>query len=369
MARKGRVDRGLVHRKNTAGKSVWYVRLAHEGKECWFGSFPSKTKAREFYEARKVEQREGRLFPDRFQQGKAEPVVRTIDQFVEGYAGKSRHMYALYGNWWKHRLGGKRLNEIRPLILDEAQQTLKDQGLAPQTVLHYLKFLRHLLNLAVRDGKLLRNPFTQVKLPKVTTRRTRFLTTEEEKKLLEVLGTTYGPWARFAILTGLRRSEQFSMHWTDVDLERGMVTLPTTKAGGVQYIPLDDEAQRILKGLNSWQRSVWVFPSENPATPLDTRNFYSRVWIPAVKQAGIEWVTWHDLRHTFASRLAMSGASDGTIATLLRHSTTALVKRYAHLSPSHLRYAVQQAARFGLELTGNRDGIEMTAHATAGHDR
>jgi hypothetical protein len=60
-----------------------------------------------------------------------------------------------------------------------------------------------------------------------------------------------------------------------------------------------------------------------------------------------QWTTWCDLRHTFASRLAMTGHNEGTIAALLRHSTTALVKRYAHLSPSHLKAAVEGVAGFG----------------------
>ena len=55
----------------------------------------------------------------------------------------------------------------------------------------------------------------------------------------------------------------------------------------------------------------------------------------------MEDVGWHSLRHMFASRLAMSGQTEVTIATLLRHSTNALVRRCAHLSPSHLRAAVE----------------------------
>lgn len=61
----------------------------------------------------------------------------------------------------------------------------------------------------------------------------------------------------------------------------------------------------------------------------------------------MEGVSWHTLRHTFASRLAMSGASEGTIAALLRHSGTSLVKRYAHLSSSHLQQEVEKVAAFG----------------------
>jgi integrase len=83
------------------------------------------------------------------------------------------------------------------------------------------------------------------------------------------------------------------------------------------------------------EESVWVFPSENPETHLDPDNFYGRVYMTALEDAKLEGVTWHTLRHTFASRLAMSGQTEGTIATLLRHSTNALVRRYSHLSPSH----------------------------------
>lgn len=69
MARAGRKDRGLLSKKDSTGKAVWYVRLYHEGKERRFGSFPTKTAAREFYEKSKREQKDGRFFPERYQQG------------------------------------------------------------------------------------------------------------------------------------------------------------------------------------------------------------------------------------------------------------------------------------------------------------
>jgi len=69
--------------------------------------------------------------------------------------------------------------------------------------------------------------------------------------------------------------------------------------------------------------------------------------MPAVRAAGIEWATWHDCRHTFASRLAIEGHSETTIASLLRHSTNALVRRYAHLSQTHLKSSVETVASFG----------------------
>jgi len=132
-----------------------------------------------------------------------------------------------------------------------------------------------------------------------------------------------------------------------VDLEQGTLTLPHTKAGHVQHAFLNEEAKAILRGFDSWQKSKWVFPSENPATRLDQRNFTTRIFAPAVDDLDLDGVTWHTLRHTFASRLAMSGQGEGTIAALLRHSTTTLVRRYAHLSPTHLKSAVETVASFG----------------------
>jgi site-specific recombinase XerD len=72
-----------------------------------------------------------------------------------------------------------------------------------------------------------------------------------------------------------------------------------------------------------------------------------RTYREAVVDSGIEWATWHDLRHTFASRLAMQGVPLTTIAALLRHSTTNLVKRYAHLSPTYLKASIEEVSKFG----------------------
>lgn len=362
MARKGRLDRGLMSKLDSAGKRVWFVRLYHEGRERRFGSFPNKTKAREFYEKAKLEQKEGRFFPERYQHGGYELVEAVVDRYlltITTRKPKSQVEEQYFAQWWKRYFQGRRLNVVTVHALEDARQTLlktvivkgkngaPNKLMTPQRVNRYMAWLRHVLNGVVREGKLPSNPVLKLKMYKEPKGKTRFLSVKEEAILLEKLGPIYGPWARFAILTGLRQAEQFHLQWKEVDLERGILTLPTTKAGGVQYAHLNDEAISILRSLSSWQRSKWVFPSENPATPLDARNFYNRVWIPAVIGTDMERVTWHDLRHTFASRLAMNGQNEGTIAALLRHSTTALVKRYAHLSPSHLKAAVEGVAGFG----------------------
>ena len=343
--------------------------------ETRFGSFPTKTAAREFYEKAKREQKEGIFFPERYRRGGAETIEALIDRHLIGFGGntKSQRDERRFGAWWKVRLKGFRLQSITPAILEDARQFLLTEQppvrafktkqsirnvkhprtlriatmRQPATVNRYFEWLRKVLNVAVRDGKLATNAVCRLKLAKESKGKTRFLSLEEEATLAIALGPRYTAWARLAILTGMRQEEQFSLKWAQVDLDRGLVTLPKTKAKEIQYVRLNDESRQIFQGLTIGNRSVWVFPSETQETHLDPRNFYERVWIPAVQRAGIEWVTWHDLRHTFASRLAMAGHNDGTIAALLRHSTTALVKRYAHLSPSHLSAAVESVAAFG----------------------
>ncbi len=368
MARAGRKDRGLLSKRDSAGRVVWYVRLYHEGRERRFGSFPNKTAARDFYEKAKLEQKEGRFFPERYQVGGYAKLAEALDEYLAAFTGRSKRDEERYKKTWLELFPGARLNVLTPARLESVRAQLGEGGRSPQTVNRYMQFLRRVLNKAVRDGKLASNPVSRIKMFKEPAGQTRFLSPEEEQTLCEAVGQECAPWVRLAILTGMRQGEQFSLRWEHVDLERGLITLPATKAGGVQYVKLNQEAQAILRDLDAkvakaqavaeaeaiagkkdakTPRSVWVFPSENPETHADPRNFYRRIYLPKVKEKGLGGVTWHTLRHTFASRLAMSGATEGTIATLLRHSSTVLVRRYAHLSPSHLQEAVEKVAAFG----------------------
>jgi len=133
------------------------------------------------------------------------------------------------------------------------------------------------------------------------------------------------------------------------------------KSGGVQYVRLNEEAKGLFQDLIPGNKSVWVFPSENPATHADPGNFYRRHYLPVIKELCLTGVTWHTLRHTFASRLAMAGVTEATIASLLRHSGTALVRRYAHLSSSYLQEAVEKVSTFG---KSGKEPAVMSANPT-----
>jgi integrase len=109
-----------------------------------------------------------------------------------------------------------------------------------------------------------------------------------------------------------------------IDIQRDVLTSPTTKAGGVQYVRLSEEAKTLLQSLIPGNKSVCVFPSQNPETHVAPRNFYRRHYLPTVNELELTDVTRHTLRHTFASRFAIAGVTEGTIASMLRYSGTAL---------------------------------------------
>src|SRR5262249_48094712 len=114
-------------------------------------------------------------------------------------------------------------------------------------------------------------------------------------------------------------------------------------------LPMNSFVRGLLRSLASRLKSSHVLPSATEETPLDSQNFMNRIFTPALKRAGIQDFRWHDLRHTFASRLVMKGVGIRTTQELLGHADIRMTLRYSHLSPAHLLDAVEK-------LTGQRTG-------------
>jgi len=141
---------------------------------------------------------------------------------------------------------------------------------------------------------------------------------------------------------------------------------------------MNDTVRDILRTLPSRLKSSYVFPSATGETPLDARNYMNRIFNKALKVARIEDFTWHCLRHTFASRLVMTGVDLRTVQDLLGHKTITMTLRYSHLSTAHRLDAVQRLNRAPAlpgtrapesERTGTKTGTEKPRKlATAGED-
>ena len=167
------------------------------------------------------------------------------------------------------------------------------------------------------------------------------------------------PSSGLAINVGFRRSNVFELTWDKIDFEAGLAWATDTKSGDDYCVPLSAEALAILRGLPRTSR--WVFPSETGESPLESCNWYQRVFKPACERAAVRNLRFHDLRHTFASRLAMTGAQQKVIQTLLGHKTSAMTDRYTHLSSQSLRAAVD---RMGTATATATDVEQVSAEET-----
>lgn len=193
--------------------------------------------------------------------------------------------------------------------------------------------------LAIRSGKAKENPARLVQHKTENNCRVRFLSPKEEEKLRKVIrekSPEHELELDLALHTGLRSGEQYATKWKDVDFEQRVLTIPLDKGGKTSHVPLSAAAVRALLDLRRLYGST-EFVCGGSRSP--------RHWFDgAVATAEIEGFTWHCLRHTFASRLVMSGADLRTVAELLRDKTLAMVMRYAHLAPDYKLAAVERMA-------------------------
>ena len=208
----------------------------------------------------------------------------------------------------------------------------RKRGLAPATINRRFAFLRHILALAVKDDLLTKNPASGIKFfPEA--KRTRHFSNIELSQIQKQMKPENWNLVAFAVETGLRREEQFSLRWNQVCLETSLITLPTPKGGRTRHVPLSEGAKTILRSLESIVASPWVFPSPlNPLNPRNAQTFVNTYYAPALRKAGISGACWHTLRHTAASRRVMAGVDLYTVKELLGHRDITTTMRYSHLS-------------------------------------
>ena len=353
MARKAGKDRGITQRK---GRDGWWVRLYVHGRERWFRC-DTKSQAKALYGRLRADIREGTFFPEKFAPRKEITLRAWINRYLEGSVNRNKPGEVLYGRRWSLLIGNRVLTQITVDDLRRIQARMRakmkvskkdPQRLwADATINRHFAFLRHVLMLAVKDDKLTKNPVSSLKFfPEAN--RTRFLTTEELDRLRGVMTPDDWRLVAFAVETGLRRGEQFSLRWNQVDLENEVLTLPMPKGGKTRHVPLSEGAKTILRSFDSFLRSAWVFPGLKDVThPMDSRAFLRRAFEPGLRRAGITGACWHSLRHTAASRRVMAGVDLVSVKEILGHRDIETTLRYAHLAPGHLRDAVNRGSLAG----------------------
>ncbi len=239
--------------------------------------------------------------------------------------------------------GNLTVSEVSPKDIAKYKTKRRNEGAAAQTVNLELALMRHAYNLAIRELEWLReNPVQKVSREKVSNIIERWLTYEEEERLLNSSLKWLSEILTLGIETGLRQSELLTLQWHNVDLQKKTIIILEQKNKGKDTIPLSEKAMEILRARAKVRhiRSNLVFYTEN-GTPIDARNLL-RAFYSAAKKAGLQDIRWHDAtRHTFATRLVQGGVDIYTVQKLGRWKNISMVMRYAHHHPESLRPAVE----------------------------
>lgn len=340
-------DRGIYERE--AGSDVWWIRYADVSGKIRREIAGTKSAAITLYRKRKTEVLQGKKLP--------ETLRSRIVRFSELAADARKYV--------EHTNRGQKIdihridhldkefgNRTAEIPIEDLREWFTSHHWSPGTWNRYKSVLSRIYRLGIENKKVTVNPARLLKRQKERDGRVRFLNqhdTKEELRLRKVISLRYStkePEFDIAVNTGMRRSEQYAyINWACVDFKRRDLFIPESKSGKSRHVPLNAVALAAFKELHRQTGgSNPIFASRNGRNSLKG----PRHWFDdAVSEAGVRDFTWHDLRHTFASRLVMTGTDLRTVAELMGHRTIQMTMRYAHLAPEHKQAAVDRLASFG----------------------
>lgn len=333
---------GLFERPKASG--VWHISYCDRAGKRHREKIGRRSEALEAYTTRKREIREGRFLPPRSsgrsvsfrelaRQMMEHNKLRLARRSYEGDLGKLEQLIPMLGSMEAAAIGAPEIQQV----LDKLRARLNEASTN-----RYRSLLSSIFGYGLRMGLIRSNPVGQVKRFKEKPGRVRWLKDEEEKRLREAIRTKYPerePEFDLALYTGMRRGEQFTLKWENVDLKNGSLTV--NGKSGRRNVKVNSSAAAALGNLGSFYLGNQT-PYVCPETSSDTQRDWRRWFEDCITIARIPNFRWHDLRHTFASRLVMAGVPLLTVGALLGHKSYKMTERYAHLSQPHLTEAVEK---------------------------
>ncbi len=314
---------------------IWYVDYYAKGERVQESTgTASRREAEKFYALRISEVERGEYW---------KPVRITLSEFGKRYleyAKANKRSWLRDQQMMEHLnevLGSAVLSDIGPFEIEQ-YKLARVQSVSPATVNREIALLKHMFNMAEQWGLYRgRNPVRSVKFLAEENLQCRFLSKEEEEKLLSACSPYLQDLVMFAVNTGLRLGEILNLKWEEVDLERGVLKVLVRKNRRLLELPLNDRALAVTRAWRGMRKCEYVF--YNP----ETGDRFKDLWLglqKACRKAGLEGITWHTFRHTFASRLTRAGADLVTVKELLGHSTISVTMRYAHTNQDSKARAV-----------------------------
>jgi integrase len=286
--------------------------------------------------------------------------------------------------WLIRVLGNYPLDQITSVDIErilaglQTGESPSGRALTGAAINRYRDRLSGMFKRALRLGLLERNPVTGIPKHKEPAGRIVYLTYTEEAAILEALPKFLRPMFTVSINTGLRWSEQRRLTWADVDMFSSSLAVRLAKHGHSRQVPMNATVRQVLLDLAIRRKRpedpkelVFECPYREGAKFFPRTVARAQAILSTLGQdpSRLEGFTWHGLRHTFASRLVMAGVDLRSVQELGGWRTLAMVQRYSHLSPDHLRAAVDRLVRYegnrgselfklGLNLESERDGLQ-----------
>lgn len=346
-SRKRRQHSGVYLR----GKA-WWIDYIADGVRIREKIGPDKNLAIAARRKRQVEVAEGRHLNKKL---KSDPITFRLfaAEYLESYSKPNKRSWVrddgIIKNLNQH-FGNQSIDKIHPKDAEAFKVSRLQDDVAKATVNKELKLLKSILNKAIEWGRTEINPIKSVKCLAEDNIRDRFLEKEEMVRLIEACNEPLRSIVIVALNTGLRRSEIRNLKWHDVDFQNDQICLLEQKNSKKSYVPLNETAKMTLMRVRKNSNSPYIFCKQNGNT-FDWRTAFRL----ACRRAGINGITFHDLRRTFGSQLAMAGIDLNTIRELMRHNDFKTTQqRYAHLSKDHKSRAVSILSN---QIQGTLQGI------------
>ena len=239
----------------------------------------------------------------------------------------------MYDTHLKRAFGDYRVSQITRGMVQRFHDDLRAQGLANATCNRYLALIKASFNVGIKTMEVIdaRNPAEGIPMLEEVGRE-RYLDSEELDRLLPVLMEDGGQIAkitRFLLATGLRLGECLNCEWKHINIDNKVMVIPSarSKSKKTASIPLNAAAIQVLQEADHDSD----FPFANSTTGkayVSIKKGFKKL----MDRAGIEDVTAHTLRHTAASMMINAGQSLYSVQAVLRHSSSQVTEKYAHLS-------------------------------------
>jgi len=326
--------------------SVWWMSFSHHGEQLRRSTETEDKKlAIRIFDKLKGEIAEGKWFEK--QLGDGYKFKDLMAKYMAEYsavnkAASSHKRDKSLSAHLLHVFGEKYLTEITSAMISEYKVMRRGEGASPRTINYEITLMSHAFNIAIREWDLAKeNPAKKVRKERVSNNIERWLTLEEEERLLKAAPKWLADIIVFAINTGLRQSEILNLKWAQVDMVRRTLTIYEQKNRSVDTLPLNKTVMDLLNEKMTLKEDVveHVFYN-NALNPVLFRNLI-RAYKNAIKKAGIDDLRFHDLRHTFATRLVQGGVGIYEVQKLGRWKSITMVQRYAHHYPESLRSAIE----------------------------